>query len=72
MAHRKGLLVRMPPELHEALKASSHFLRVPMNELAVEAIRSWCADEGRQREFSAILEQAQEDYGQALEKLARL
>ena len=66
------MTVRMPRELHEALRTLSMATGQSSNEIVLRALRDFLAGEGHREAVSAFLEEARENYRVALDKLADL
>lgn len=66
------LTIRMPKELHEALKALSIATGKSANEITLAALRDYLSDEGHREAVDAYFEEARTVYRVALDKLADL
>lgn len=65
-------LVRMPSELHEALRVFAHATDKSMNDTVVRALTGFLSAEGRREEMDALIEQGRQRHRVALDKLADL
>lgn len=66
----RQLPIRLPAELYDTLKGVAYFTGRSMNQIAVAAIESYLeTEEVGGTAVRAIVEQAQEDYRGALDKL---
>jgi hypothetical protein len=66
------LTVRVPREVHEALKTLSVATGVSVNEITLSALGDYLAGEGHRQAVEAFFDEARETYRVALDKLADL
>lgn len=66
------LTVRVPRDVHEALRTLSLATGRPMNDLVLCSIRDYLGSTGHREAVDGFLEQAREQYRVALDKLADL
>ena len=74
-ASRSGiqqLTIRMPRELHEAMKALSAATGKSANEITLAALRDYLSEEGHRKAVDTYFKEAREVYKVALDKLADL
>lgn len=64
--------IRMPREVHEAMKALSVATGRSINEITLGALRDYLSGEGHRRAVDAYFLEAREMYRVALDKLADL
>lgn len=68
----RTLTIRVPEDVHEALRTLAFATNTSINEIAVRALRDHLAHEGHRRAVEAFLAQARRRYRVALDKLADL
>jgi len=66
------LTIRMPRELHEAMKALSVATGKSANEITLAALRDYLSEEGHRKAVDTYFKEAREVYRVALDKLAHL
>jgi predicted transcriptional regulator len=66
------LTVRMPADLHRALKVVAMAMDTSVNDIVVRAVGGYLADEGHRRAVERFSREAREEYRVALDKLADL
>jgi hypothetical protein len=66
------LTIRVPREIHEALKTLSFATDRKVNEIVLSAVRDYLAGEGHREAVDAFFEEGRERYRVALDKLADL
>ena len=64
--------IRMPREVHEALKTLSIATGTSINEITLGALRDYLADEGHRQAVDTYFKEARDVYRVALDKLADL
>lgn len=72
MREVQQLTLRVPREVHEALKTLSIATGAPVNEIVQAALRDYLAGEGHRQAVEAFFAEARESYRVALDKLAHL
>ena len=68
----QALTVRLPGELHEAVRTLAFATESSINEVVVRAIRDYLSGEGHRQAVDRFLRRAQTNYRVALDKLADL
>ncbi len=68
----QALTLRVPREVHEALRTLSFATGTSINELALRALRDFLAEKGHREAVTASLGKAQDQYRVALDKLRDL
>ncbi|MEX0756157.1 MAG: hypothetical protein WD556_13760 [Actinomycetota bacterium] len=68
----RQLTVRVPEEVHEAIRTLSVAIEVSANEIVLRAVRDYLSNEGHRDAVDSFARQAQDRYAVALEKLADL
>lgn len=66
------LTVRVPVEVHEALRTLAMATDRSLNEVVLGAVRNYLAEKGHREAVTAFLREAQDQYRVALDKLASL
>lgn len=66
------LTVRVPKEVHEALRTTAFATDASINDLVLRAVRDFLGNEGHRRKVEGFLRKAQGEYRVALDKLADL
>lgn len=69
---RQALTVRVPADVHEALKTLSMATNRHVNDIVLVAVRDYLAGEGHREAVEIFMHEAVENYKVALEKLADL
>lgn len=65
----QALSVRMPTDMHEALKVLSYATDRSINDLVLRAVGNFLADEGHREAVDAFAAKAQKQYRVAFDKL---
>ena len=65
----QALTLRLPPDVHDQLRAYSFFTRRSANELVTDLLRDFLAGAGRVELMSAMREQGMATHREALDKL---
>jgi predicted transcriptional regulator len=68
----QALTLRVPREVHEALRTLSFATDTSVNELILRAVRDYLSEEGHRAAVDGFLAQARDRYKVALDKLADL
>ncbi len=68
----QALTVRVPRDVHDALRTLSFATGASINDLVLRAIGDFLADEGHRDAVEGFLTKAQAQYRDALDKLADL
>jgi predicted transcriptional regulator len=66
----KTLTVRVPEEIHEALRTLAFATNASINELVTRSIALYLSDEGHRQAVESVLRRARGQYRVALGKLA--
>lgn len=66
----KAFLLRLDPDLHEALRGLAHITRRSMNDIAGQALQEYLVGTGRREFVEASANRTQEDFEVLLDKLA--
>jgi predicted transcriptional regulator len=72
IGERQALTVRVPADVHEALKTLAMATNRRVNDIVLIAVRDYLAGEGHREAVDAFLHEAGENYKVALDKLADL
>lgn len=68
----QAITVRVPKDIHDALRTTAFATDVSINELVLRAIRDFLGNEAHRRKVEGFLKKAQGQYRVALDKLADL
>ncbi|KWX00183.1 hypothetical protein TH66_14915 [Carbonactinospora thermoautotrophica] len=72
ISERQALTLRLPPELHEQLRAYAFLTKRSINETLTRVIADWLAGPGKAEMVEAATKQGQEAHRVALDKLRDL
>lgn len=64
------LTLRVPKDIHEAVRTLAFATNSSINDVALHALRDYLADEGHRQAVESYLRRAQQQYRVALDKLA--
>jgi hypothetical protein len=69
---QSALTLRVPKEVHEALRTTAYATDASINEIVLRAIRDYLGNEGHRRKVEGFLRKSQTQWRVALDKLADL
>jgi hypothetical protein len=64
------LTVRMPADMHEAVRTVAFATNASINDVVIRAVGDYLTDAGRSQAVDSFLERAQDQWHVALDKLA--